>query len=115
MRNVNVPNTYLMEPFESPCGSNEPGLAALVDRAWQNNTPAMTLEEVQRVGALDPVAYEIDTDIEGGKPVIYSLDNKEDGPKIMEIVGNFKVNPNPNPNRNTRALKHTRTFTDIHT
>ena len=80
-----------MEAFESPCGSHEPGLVTLVQRALENNTPVMTLEEIQRVGALDPVAYEIDTDTEHDKPVVYSLDKATDGPKIAEIVKSFKV------------------------
>ena len=81
-----------MESFVAPSGGNEPGLAALVERAWQNKTPAMTLEEVQRCGALDPVAYQIDTDTENGKPLSYSLDNRQDGEKISEIVSSLKVN-----------------------
>ena len=49
------------------------------------------VEEVQRAGALDPVAYQIDQVIQGGKPVVYSLDNRNDGPKIAEIVTTLKV------------------------
>ena len=80
-----------MESFETPCGGEEPGLAVLVERAIQKGTPPMTLEEVQRVGALDPVAYEIDVDVQGGKPVTYSLDESKDGPKIAKIVHTLKV------------------------
>ena len=96
-----------MEPFESPCGAKEPGLAALVDQARKNQTPAMTLEEVQRVGALDPVAYEIDIDIEDGQPLTYSLDKKEDGTRIVKIVEGLKVRDIPTHSQ------HTRTCTDI--
>ena len=103
-----------METFESPCGGVEPGLAMLVQRAWETKAPPMTLEEVQRVGALDPVAYEIDTDIENGKPVIYSLDETNDGPKIAEIVETLRV-VHTLTTLNTHTLKHTRTNTDIHT
>ena len=102
-----------MEHFEAPCGGTEPGLVTLVERARQNQTPAMTLEEVQRVGALDPVAYEIDTDIQGGKPVVYSLDEAKDGPKIAEIVENLKVLDIHNTH--THTLKHTHVLTPTST
>ena len=101
-----------MEPFPSPCGAVEPGIAALVERARENQTPAMTLEEVQRVGALDPVAYEIDVESHAGKPVQYSLDEEKDGPKIAEIVESLKV---LGIHTHTHTHTHTRTHTHTHT
>ena len=75
-----------MESFVTDCGAEEPGLVDLVQRADEMNIPPMTIEEVQRLGAVDPVAVAADTD----KPWL-SFQNNEDGPKILDIVHQLSV------------------------
>ena len=87
LRCVNIPLQYPLESFQSPCGAFEPGIVQLVERADRLNTPSMTVEEVQRLGAIDPVAVAIDRT----KPWL-RVSNDEDGPKILNIIKNFKVN-----------------------
>ena len=74
-----------MEPFKSPCGADEPGLVGLVQRALDVEAPCMSAEEVQRLGALDPVNVQIDE----GRWL--SLENKEDGPEILSIVHKLRI------------------------
>ena len=81
-----------METFQTPCGGVEPGIFELVTKALEAGPrcPIMTVEEVQRLGALDPVGVEIDTD------EWLSIEKKpdhmpDDGPKIMEIVSKLQV------------------------
>ena len=57
--NPNVVN-YPMETFKNPSGGNEPGIAALVQKAIDTDADVMTLEEVQRLGAVDPVGIQVD-------------------------------------------------------
>ena len=92
LRYVNVPGSYPMEPHPNACGSDEPGLFGLVTQALDAGPrcPIMTVEEVQRLGALDPVGVEIDTD------EWLSIEKKaehmpDDGPKIMEIISKLQV------------------------
>ena len=85
LRHVNVPGGYPMEPFQSPCGADEPGLVGLVQRALDVDAPCMSVEEVQRLGALDPVGVQIDE----GRWL--SLETKEDGPEILSIVNKLKI------------------------
>ena len=77
-----------MESFTLPCGGEEPGLVDLVTQADGKNVPVMTVEEVQRLGALDPVAVKIDEAKE-----CLSMDNNEHGPKITQIIHQLKVTP----------------------
>ena len=58
-------------------GSTEPGLIQLVKRVMRQNPPCMTVEEVQRLGGLDPVSVKID--MEG---TCLSLEKDKDGPEI---------------------------------
>ena len=46
LRGVNLPGSYPMHPFPSPCGGEEPGLIELVERARTSNAPCMTVEQV---------------------------------------------------------------------
>ena len=85
LRNVNIPGTYPMESFENPAGGREPGLIDLVQKALETNVPCLTVEQVQRMGALDPVAVQIDPG-----PWL-SLSEVGDGPKIAEIMQQLKV------------------------
>ena len=59
---------------------------ALVRRAMRHDAPCMTLEDVQRLGALDPVNVSIDAD-----GPCFSLENDEDGPKILEVINQLKI------------------------
>ena len=75
-----------MEPFKSTCGADEPGLVGLVQRALDVEAPCMTDQQVQRLGALDPVNVQID---QGNRWL--SLENKEDGPEILSIVNKLRI------------------------
>ena len=76
-----------MESFTNDSGGEEPGLYNLVDKADKTNSPVMTLEEVQRLGGVDPVSIQLDFN----ESEWLSLNKPEDGPKILEIVKQLKV------------------------
>jgi len=57
--NPNVVN-YPMEAFDNPAGGEEPGIATLVQKALDTDAAVMTLEQVQRLGAVDPVGVQVD-------------------------------------------------------
>ena len=85
MRYCNVPNSYPLEPFKTECGGEEPGLVTLVERALDEDPPVMTIDQVQRLGTIDPVEVEVD-DV----PWL-SLDNNDDGPKMLDIAQQLRV------------------------
>ena len=74
-----------MESFTTDQGVREPGLVELVERARKADAPVMTVEEVQRLGAIDPVDVQVD-DVPW-----MTLENADDGPKICKIVQQIKV------------------------
>ena len=53
---MNVPGNYPLYSTTNAAGGKEPGLADLVQRALNTGAPCMTVEQVQRLGSLDPVA-----------------------------------------------------------
>ena len=58
----------------------------LVRRTMKQKVPCMTIEEVQRLGALDPVNVAIDEN----DPCL-SLEKNEDGPEILRIINKLKI------------------------
>ena len=63
----------------------EPGLVDLVQRALETNAPCVTVEQVQRMGALNPVAVQIN-------PGPWrSLNKAEEGAKFAQIIQQPKV------------------------
>ena len=74
-----------MQAFKNPAGGEEPGLIQLVEKARDQKTPAMTLEEFQRHGGVDPVGVKIDKDSS------LSLKKPTDGPAITKIMKKLKI------------------------
>ena len=78
-------------------------LVDLVQKALETNAPCLTVEQVQRMGALDPVAVQIDPG-----PWL-SLSESGDGPKIAEIIQQLKVYISQLLTYTSHSLTHSRT------